>query len=303
MFKKTYQITQLFSFVIIFFNSLLFSQEFAKNELSQPQSEFSFGGWYSGSKDFVEISYGLGKFKHKNISTEFNSYSLNEIKLGRRFVKPVAGSKIIEFNDDYLFSSYVDDNQSNTSEALNISYKIWRFGLGYIKGYGYNFRDFAIMPYYQMGLVWHESNFSHPYERIRTFAPDQELEIELKKINYYNDVIKFGSTNIAGIDIRLSSLIGIGAAYETSVIFPYHKFWKQLGSFFIETLAQTGFDFLTEGVIVKEIPSLTPIIYFTLKNGLSYLFYTNKQEKMNWPFETPAPLSMDTFKFSLKITF
>ena len=176
----------------------------------------------------------MGKFKHKNISTEFNSYSLNEIKLGRRFVKPVAGSKIIEFNDDYLFSSYVDDNQSNTSEALNISYKIWRFGLGYIKGYGYNFRDFAIMPYYQMGLVWHESNFSHPYERIRTFAPDPALEIELKKINYYNDVIKFGSTNIAGIDIRLSSLIGIGAAYETSVIFPYHKFWKQLEVFLLK---------------------------------------------------------------------
>ena len=101
--------------------------------------------------------------------------------------------------------------------------------------------------------------------------------------------------------MRLSSLITVAASYETAVILPYHKFWKQFGSFFIETFAQTGIDFLTEGVLVENIPKLVPIIYFILKNGLSYYMYTLKQEEMNWPFETVSPLTLESLKFSIKI--
>jgi len=98
-------------------------------------------------------------------------------------------------------------------------------------------------------------------------------------------------------------LIGIGAAYEKAVIFPYHKFWKQTGSFFIETLAQTGIDFLTEDVIIKHIPGLAPILYFVLKNGLSYYIFTLKQDDMNWPFKTAKPITLEAVKFNLKVTF
>ncbi|MCB0731796.1 MAG: hypothetical protein KDC88_12250 [Ignavibacteriae bacterium] len=280
-----------------------FSLLLQSNSTYSQSNNLSFSSWFSGSKDFIEVSYGIGEFKHKGIATEFNKFSMSEIKIGRRFIKPIGGYKLIEFSDNYLFSSYLDDNQGAQSDPLNISYEMWRFGLGYRKGYGYNWKSFAILPHYQLGLVWHKSNFSHPLDRIKTFDSNPLNIAEKRKIELYNDVIKFGTSNAGGIDFRISSLIGIGVSYETEIIFPYHKFWKQVGSFFIETLSQTGIDFLTEGVIIKQVPDIAPVLYFILKNGLSYYFYTLKQDDMNWPFDTALPLTMEAVKFELKISF
>ena len=265
--------------------------------------DFDFGTFSAGSRNFVEIGYGLAELKHENIQTEFSPLSISEIKIGRRFVKPAAGYKIIEFNDNYLFSSFVDfHNSDNSSEALDINYESWRFGLGYRKGYGYNFSSIGLFPHYQFGLVWNRTQMTHPFERIRVFDGN-DYSNEINIVSHYHEEIKFGTTSIGGIDLRLGSLIGIGASYETAIIFPYHKFWKQVGSFFIETFAQTGIDFLAEGVLIKYVPGITPILYFVLKNGLSYYLYTLKQEEMNWPFETTAPLSLEAIKFSVKISF
>ena len=85
--------------------------------------DFGFGTYFTGSRDFVEISYGIGELKHKMISSDFASLSLTEIKLGRRFLKPVAGYKIIQFSDNYLFSSFVDYYESgNSTSSLDITY-------------------------------------------------------------------------------------------------------------------------------------------------------------------------------------
>jgi hypothetical protein len=152
-----------------------------------------------------------------------------------------------------------------------------------------------------MGLLWNRSKLVHPFSRIREFEGESYAK-ELEIIKLYDEEIKFGTTNIGGIDFRLGSMISIGASYEASVIFPYHKFWKQFGSFFIETFAQTGIDFLTEGVLIEKVPGITPILYFLLKNGLSYYTFTLKQDEMNWPFKTVAPLTLESIKFSVKIS-
>lgn len=288
--------------ILIAFNLIpfsVFSQPIQQNQLliSQP-GDFSFSSWYSGTRNFAEVSYGVGSMQHITLQTSFNSPVINEIKLGKRFLKPIARYKLIEFNDNYLFSSYVDDNIQSINNTNKLSYEIWRFGLGYRKGFGYNFGGFGILPYYQMGLVWNKINLNLPRSDFFVL-PEEDIHI----INHFEDQIKFGTTNIAGVDFRISSVFGIGASYETAIIFPYHKVWKQMGSFFIETLAQTGIDFLTEGVIIKAIPEVAPVIYFILKNGLSYYLFTLKQENMNWPFNTVAPLTIEGFQFNLKITF
>jgi hypothetical protein len=58
---------------------------------------------------------------------------------------------------------------------------------------------------------------------------------------------------------------------------------------------------------IKEIfyasPSAGPIVYFLLKNALSYGIYELRQEKMNWPFSSAPPLSFDSFRFGLMFTF
>lgn len=280
----------LFSFFIILF-------VFLPTDNYSQANKYGFGNYYAGTKNYVEISYGFGKLKHKKLSTPFFNAAQNEIILGRTTYKPVAKYKLVEFSDSYLFSAYIDDYTDGSSDVPKISYDIWKFGLGYRKGFGYRINNMAILPYYQMGLVWNKMNINLPNNE-SSFLTNEELTT----LRYYEDQIKFGSTNIAGVDFRLSSFIGIGASYETTIFFPYHKFWKQFGSYFIETLAQTSLDYLTEGVIIRAIPELTPILYFVLKNGLSYYFYTLKQDEMNWPFNTIAPLTMETVKFSLKFS-
>ena len=58
-----------------------------------------------------------------------------------------------------------------------------------------------------------------------------------------------------------------------------------------------------KGVILKSMPEVAPVLYFILKNGLSYFFFTLKQENMNWPFDTVPPLTFEALKFNLKISF
>ena len=267
------------------------------SKINQP-SDFEFGSYYTGTKDFVELSYGLGKVRNKILSSSFNNLSSSEIIIGKRYQKPAAKYKLIEFNDNYLYSSFLEDYQENINENSKIGFDIWRFGFGYRKGFGYNLGSMSILPYYHIGIGWNKTNINLPKieDALITSA-------DLKTLKYFDDEIKFGTSNIGGLDVRVSSTFGIGASYETSVIFPYYKTWKQLGSFFIETFSQTGIDFLTEGVIIKAIPELTPILYFVLKNGLSYYLFTLKKDDMNWPFRTTAPLTVEAFKVSLNITF
>ena len=104
---------------------------------AQFSSSFDFGYWYSGSRDFVEVTYGFNTINHNDLNASFHKSSLSELKLGRRFFKPVANYSIIQFSDNYLFSSFLDDYREENSEAFKLSYDIWRFGLGYRKVYGY----------------------------------------------------------------------------------------------------------------------------------------------------------------------
>ena len=46
-----------------------------------------------------------------------------------------------------------------------------------------------------------------------------------------------------------------------------------------------------------------PIMYFVLKNALSYAFFKGMQDKMFWPFNSGRALTMETFKLGASINF
>ena len=293
------------NFLIIFIFSILFPSIISTfgqtardiKPLINLSNDFGFGNFYTGTKDFIEIGYGIGKLSNSLINSPFSNLSNSEIIIGRRFQKPTARYKLIEFSDNYLYSSYVDDYKENTIDNDKISYEIWRFGFGYRKGFGYRLGDIAVFPYYHIGIGWNKININTPQIEGVHISVNDSL-----RLKNYDDEIKFGTSNIGGLDFNLSSTLSLGASYETAVIFPYYQTWKHIGSFFIETFAQTGIDFLTEGVIIKAVPSITPIIYFMLKNGLSYYLFTLKKDEMNWPFQSTSPIAIESYKFSLKIT-
>ena len=55
--------------------------------------------------------------------------------------------------------------------------------------------------------------------------------------------------------------------------------------------------------IANSSPKSAPVVSFLLKSGLEYGLYELRQEKMNWPFDTAAPLTYETFKFGICVTF
>lgn len=292
--NRFFKISIIILYHALFISSFSFAQSSSQinNQIFSANYDFGLGLWNTIAENFVEVSYGFGNLNHKKIKENFNDVSLSEIKIGRRFTGSAGNYKILSLNDSYLFSSYVTDNTISTENSTKIKAELWRFGLGYRKGFGYNFAGSILYLHNQFGFIWNKSSFN--FNQINLSENSQSI---LKK---YDD-LRFGTISSGGVDLRLMSFLGVGALYETTVIFPRHLFWKQSASFFIELFSQTGIDFFTEGVLLKSVPRITPIFYFLLKNGLSYFFYTLKQDKMNWPFNTETPLTTQAIKFNLNI--
>ena len=92
------------------------------------------------------------------------------------------------------------------------------------------------------------------------------------------------------------------AGYERSIVFQRHLFWKWAGSAIIEAAAQGLLDgFISE--VFESTPAAGPIVNFLLKNALAYGIYELRQDKMNWPFSSEAPIAYDQFKFGVTFVF
>ncbi|GBD89899.1 hypothetical protein BMS3Abin04_00612 [bacterium BMS3Abin04] len=253
------------------------------------------------SKPFIELNYGISTVRHKNVSAEFKNPGLTGIKIGYTKINKQKGNDILEENESYIFASYLaSDLNFNTESGIKVNPDGWNFGLGNRDGFGYKLNNFAIIPYMQSSIYW--SNLKVSLPDVRTFNGDFYTRQTRDELNYYNGSFRFGTRSEAGIDLKFGQLISISGAYETAVIFPRHLFWKQAGSYFLESFSLVVADYFVEEVM-NSSPAAGPIVNFFLKNGLSYAFYQLKRDKMNWPFASAAPLTYETFKIGLKFTF
>ena len=121
-------------------------------------------------------------------------------------------------------------------------------------------------------------------------------------LDRFEDGVRFGTSSEGGLKIVATSLVTLEVGYERTVVFERHLFWKWAGSGIIEAASQGLLDvFIKE--IMKSSPAAGPVVYFVLKSALGYGIYELRQDKMNWPFKSSAPLSFDSFKFGLTFTF
>jgi len=96
------------------------------DKLNLDPSDFNFGNWFTGTKNFAEVTYGFGSLKHISINTQFNNLIIKEFKFP---VHMLTKSSFIEEDLEVLkeinkqsrtivsmsFSS-VDEKISNTFE-------------------------------------------------------------------------------------------------------------------------------------------------------------------------------------------
>lgn len=242
----------------------------------------------------VSLTYGVSSMNIHNFSGSFAEPNVPEIKLGYTSEKPLwKADGILSHKYNYLFLSNITTDISGTPTANKIESNLWRFGFGWARGYGYRIgSSSAIIPYNSFALAWSRLD-------VKNFPANKD---DADKLSLFNNAFRFGTGSEAGIRIKIIPLVNVEVGYERSIIFERHLFWKWAGSALIEAGANWALDSFVDK-IMDSSPYATPVVGFVLKGALAYGIYELRQEKMNWPFQSAAPLAYDQFKFGLTFNF
>ena len=277
-----------------------------KTEKDTSDSEWDWDNWKDFHADMdaidmgfhgsptVVLRYGMSGINLQNLNGKFADPGLLELKLGYTDEKEYKWEEnIIDYDFKYLYLSNVSTDINNaTVTASELKNNMWRFGFGKATGYGYRIGEGGVIPYYSYDLAWS-----------RLDLKDQTVPAADKALlDNFDGTFRFGTSAEGGVKIKIIPMLTLDASYERSIIFPRHLFWKWAGSVAIESIGQ----FLVDG-FVKEImhssPYAGPVMSFILKNALAYGMYELRQDKMNWPFSSAAPLAYDQFKFGFTVNF
>lgn len=241
----------------------------------------------------VSVDYGFSKIAMEDLSTGLSKPNSAELKLGYTSTSSTwENEDIIKYKFRYAYLSNISTDLSGNNASTDYQSDTWRFGFGRAGGYGYKFGTASIIPYHAYSINWTRVKFDH----LPLNSADRNL------LEPFDNTFRFGTSMDAGIRFQPVPHIMIEGAYERSIIFPKHMFWKWTGSVIIEAAGQVALDnFIDE--IMDSSPYAVPIMSFILKNALSYGIYELRQSKMNWPFSTDAPLAFDQFKVGLTFVF
>jgi len=284
-------------FTLLFSISFLFSQQPGEMS-SKPDGEeswdYSMEIPWRNSRPIVEFSYGYNTPKQSKFQGEFAKIGATEIKLGYSRVEPYR-KKFLELDEDFLFASYsskdVTDFDDNSTEKVYTEYL--RFGMASRDAYGYDLAPLSLFPY-------HHTQFS--FTRVKSERPDSLSKEDEDILDRYENSYRFGTATEGGVKFLISNSVGITASYEAAVINPRIVFWPWIGGVIVQNI--------TVGIVSyfgKEIVHtghwMGPLMYAILKNGAAYGVYLGMKERQFWPFNSETPLTNETFKLSLSITF
>ncbi|MDP1993706.1 MAG: hypothetical protein Q8K40_00530, partial [Ignavibacteria bacterium] len=161
-------------------------------------------------------------------------------------------------------------------------------------------RGYAYKPGLKSAIIFYNGNgFTWSNLKIKDNFLNHADSLSL---NLFNNSFRFGQKTEGGVKIQIIPQLVFNAGYERAEIFPRLLFWKWAGSAIIEVAGQAMLDEFVDKIL-DSTPMAAPAINFLLKNGLSYGIYELRKEKMNWPFNTPAPFQTDSFKFGVTFIF
>lgn len=278
-------------------NHIIFAQEKDDSEWVDYVSK----AWKGDFHPFIEGTYGYSAPFHKTFSNTFKNNGMVELKMGHSEIadhRRHSGTlKVVGLDDRYLLGSYYsrDLNQFKSFEedSGNVQITMPRFGIGQRMGYGYGLGSFSIIPYNQNQFNW---------AKLESVRPVDINSSDADILDRYEGSYRFSVSTEAGVKVTLFNSISVTGAYELGIIYPRVIFWEWLGSYTILYAGIGAVSYFSES-IVDSSPVFGPLMYFLLKNGAAYAFYTALQSDMNWPFPSETPLTYEAIKISASITF
>ncbi len=249
--------------------------------------------WNGTFRPYFEFSYGHAQPMQKLFEAELAPIGSYEAKIGYSHISPFK-KNILGMDERYLFGSYYNpDINYIDSDPTGVTTEAIRFGFGNRLGYGYDLGAVELLPYNQIQYIWTKFD---PVDSTGISKNDQEI------LDRYAGAYRFGHSGEAGVKLQIAKSFAITGSYEFAVIYPRHIFWPWLGSHIIQDAALGIVSVFSED-IVNASPIFGPIMYFLLKNGVMYAFYQGYRDKMNWPFESETPMTIETFKIGASLTF
>ncbi|NCQ17734.1 MAG: hypothetical protein COZ80_03685 [Ignavibacteria bacterium CG_4_8_14_3_um_filter_37_9] len=242
----------------------------------------------------IETNYGFSKNSLNLLTGKFNKANLAELKLGYTNEYNVSNTEsIMKYNSSYFGISNSSYKLAKKSVSSDLDGDMWRFAAGWDRGYGYK-------PSQKSAIIFYNGN-AFTLSRLKIDNPIPDIADSLS-LNMFRDAFRYGQKTEAGMKIQIIPQLVLNASYERAQVFPRWLFWKWAGGAIIEVAAQSMVDEFVDKIL-DSTPMAAPVINFLLKNGLSYGIYELRKDKMNWPFNTPAPFMTDSYKFGVTFIF
>lgn len=279
-----------------------YSKEETKIDSSK-YKEWDFEFWSMDSysdldRPTIELEYGMNEafFNKDAYGSDFNPNNRLMGKIGfANYGETVAGSGLLKYSFNSIFGSQSLGDIDEIGKDSTLNSRILSFGLHSAKGYGYTINEnFQIILTHGTGLSWNSLEFSNPSGIVDSN--------QASTLNIIGDGIRFGETFESGIKIRLIENIGITATYSENLIMPRFLFWHWSLGKIIEGATQGVASYFVDRVKTTS-PTLVPILYFIVKNGISYGFHRIRENNMNWPSSTASPLFQRNFNVGISLVF
>ena len=252
----------------------------------------SFSKWNEKSPA-VNLFGGLSTFDRYKIDSTIEDDLFFGIELGMERISTSNDAEgIAEKTFDGLFLFY-HLAPSNTNGTMTT--ELWRFGFADETSYGYKFGEGNAGLYLGAGsspLTWGTVN-------VQQVGADSVQMAELLRLD---DGLRFGEQMNADIDVRFAEPVSLMVRYDWTQIYPRHMFWYWGLSLMIEGVSK-GLLSAFINSIGNSSPAALPIMNFILQNGLSMGFKALRMNKMNWPFDTEAPLNVMSYSVGVSVHF
>ncbi len=284
-------------FMLMFLGTFLLSQNaFAADDDEEEDDSLIDAPWnnFAPKRPSLSFAYGFSDFSIDASGADFAPAASLGVELSSESEFDIKDHDFVKlYRYGGLAVVFTGTSLGSEAAANEVDAESWRFGSASRNGFSYVLGDD------QRLTLYHSKTFAWSNVNIRS-RPAELDAFTNAELDVFGSDIHFGTRTEAGIRGRLLPPLVLELRFERSIVFRRHIFFKWLGSELVEDLGQGIVDAFVR-VVLKRNADMAPIVAFLLKNGLSYGIYELRSDKMNWPFDTEAPLLTDTFKIGIAL--
>lgn len=264
-----------------------------------PDKEAPWSDWVRDWRPALRLQYGFTEVSRQDFGGSFGPAGLLDLQVGSVRERGWAGEPnlLTESAQGLVVGRIASGLAGSDRGADEVGIDAWRFGFGSAGGSGYRLGSGDRRLVFLTGRTgaWYFTDLELPTSPHLATADSLFLA-------RYDDATPFGDAWEGSVRFCVSRPLSVQLSYERAVVLPGFKIWYYLLSNGIDVVAIAIADRFVEA-IADSSPQAAPVVSFLLRSAIQYGFYELRQDQVNWPFDTEAPLAFDSFKLGFSVVF